>query len=96
MEKQAVPGPGHESGFQSYCGAEYERVYALALETIRANTAIDGERAEALSRKIAAAHADKLYGELTGQGGASKRRNLIEEPRARERTARRSVEAAYS
>ena len=68
-----MPGPGHESGFQSYCGAEYERVYALVLETIRANTAIDADGAESLSRKIAAAHADTLYWQLTGQraGGSN-------------------------
>lgn len=90
-----MPGPGGESGFQQYCGAEYERVYALALEMIRANTALSEDRAEALSRKIAAAHADKLYAKLTDQPGASKRRNLIDRPRVRERIAQPTVAAAY-
>lgn len=85
-EEQTVPGPGGESEFQKYCGAEYQRVYALVLETIRANTAIDMDSAETLSRQIAAAHADRLYWKLTDQGaGASKRLNLIERPKARER-----------
>jgi len=90
-----VPGPGGESGFQQYCGAEYERVYALALEMIRANTAISGDSAEALSRKIAAAHADRLYAKLTDQPGASKRRNLIDRPKAHQRIAQPSMAAAY-
>jgi hypothetical protein len=59
-----VPGPGGETAFQQYCGAEYERILALTLEMIRANTEIDDERAETLSRKIAAAHADAVYGRL--------------------------------
>ncbi len=79
-----MPGPGGESVFQKYCGAEYQRVYALVLETIRANAAIDMDTAETLSRQIAAA--DRLYWKLTDQGaGASKRLNLIERPKARER-----------
>jgi hypothetical protein len=90
-----VPGPGGETGFQQYCGAEYERVYALALEMIRANTAISGDSAEALSRKIAAAHADRLYAKLTDQSGASKARNLIDRPKVHERIAQPSVAAAY-
>jgi hypothetical protein len=90
-----VPGPGGESGFQQYCGAEYERVYALALEMIRANTAISGDSAEALSRKIAAAHADRLYAKLTDQPGASKRRNLIDRPRVHERIAQASIAAHH-
>lgn len=90
-----MPGPGGESGFQHYCRAEYERVYALALEMIRANTAIDADSAEALSRKIAAAHADRLYARLMDQPPASKRRKLIERPRAHERFAQPSLAAAY-
>lgn len=90
-----MPGPGGESGFQQYCGAEYERVYALAMEMIRANTALSRDRAEALSRKIAAAHADRLYAKLMDRPGASKRRNLIDPPKVRERITQASMAPAY-
>ena len=90
-----MPGPGSESAFQKYCGAEYERVYALALEMIHANTAIEGDLAETMARKLAAAHADMLYGKLTDQPHASKRRNLIDRPKAHGRIAQPSMAAAY-
>jgi len=60
-----VPGPGKESAFQQYCGAEYERVLGLALTVIHANTEIEDELAETLARKVAAAQADALYRRLS-------------------------------
>ena len=67
LNGDAVPGPGPETPFQKFCGAEYERVFAIARGMIRENTRLDGDRAEELARKVAAAHADMLYARLTGE-----------------------------
>ena len=65
--EDVVPGPGPETAFQQFCGAEYERVLGIARGMIRDSTGIDAGRAEELARKIAAAHADTLYARLTGE-----------------------------
>jgi len=61
-----MPGPGRETAFESYWGAEYERVLGLALALIHGNTLIDGELAERLARKIAHAHANAIHRRLSG------------------------------
>jgi hypothetical protein len=62
-----VPGPGPETAFQKFCGAEYERVFGIARGMLRESTGIDAGRAEELARKIAATHADTLYARLSGE-----------------------------
>lgn len=62
-----MPGPGPETAFQKFCGAEFERVFAIARRMIRDSTRLDADRGEELARKIAAAHADALYAQLTGE-----------------------------
>ena len=76
-----MPGPGPETAFQKFCGAEYERVFGIALGMIRDSTGIDAGRAEELARKIAAAHADTLYARLTGEqpAGGGRRADPLEE-----------------
>jgi hypothetical protein len=70
-----VPGPGPETAFQKFCGAEYERVFEIARRMIRESTRITAAECEALARRIAAAHSDALYERLTGErpggGGAA-------------------------
>jgi hypothetical protein len=77
LEGDAVPGPGPETAFQKFCGAEYERVFEIAHRMIRDSTGIDGDRAEEMARKIAAAHADALYARLTGDKPAGGRRATV-------------------
>jgi hypothetical protein len=64
-QETRVPGPGRESPFEHYCGAEYERILEIAREMMREHTAIDEELAETLARRIAAAHADSVYKRLS-------------------------------
>lgn len=72
-----MPGPGPETAFQKFCGAEYERVFEIAHRMIRDSTGIDGDRAEEMARKIASAHADTLYARLTGEKPAGGRRATV-------------------
>jgi hypothetical protein len=83
-----LPGPGPETAIQKFCGAEYERVLAIALRTIRDSTAIEDERAEALARKIAAAHADALYLRLEGPSAGAKAPAAPRKQRGMQGTAR--------
>lgn len=59
-----MPGPGDQTAYQSYCGAEYERVYALFVEMIDRHTEIPSELAATLACRIAAGHADTVYDRL--------------------------------
>lgn len=60
-----MPGPGPETAFQKFCGAEYERVFEIARRMIRDSTRLPADRGEELARRIAAAHSDALYEHLT-------------------------------
>jgi hypothetical protein len=66
-EKKAVPGPGPETAFQKFCGAEYERVFEIAHRMIRDSTRLTADQGAELARRIAAAHSDALYAHLTEQ-----------------------------
>ncbi len=72
-----MPGPGTETAFQKFCGAEYERVFTIVQRMILDSTRIDTDQAEALARRIAAAHADALYEHLTEVGPAGGGRTTI-------------------
>lgn len=71
-----MPGPGPETAFQKFCGAEYERVLEIARGMMRESTRISGEEREEFARRIAAAHSDALYERLTGEKPAGGRRGV--------------------
>ena len=93
-----MPGPGHQTAFQKFCGAEYDRVFAIARRMIRESTGLDADQTEELARRIAAAHADALYARLTGEkpagGGGASRRERGMEGGSNLREMQRSVAAA--
>jgi hypothetical protein len=76
-----LPGPGPESAIQKFCGAEYERVYAIAHRMLRDSTGIQAERAEELARRIAGAHSDALFERLEtgGRAGGGRARSSRDE-----------------
>ena len=65
-----MPGPGVETAIQKFCGAEYERVYAIVHRILCDRTEIQADRAEELARRVAAAHSDALYERLDAGGPA--------------------------
>lgn len=84
-----MPGPGPETAIQQFCGAEYERVYAIAHRLIRDSTEIQPERAEELARRIAAAHSDALYERLdSGKPAGGGRAKVSREERGAQGSAR--------
>lgn len=76
-----MPGPGPETAIQKFCGAEYERVFAIAHRMILDGTGIDADRAEELARKIAAAHSDALYEQLDAKPVGGSRAKTSREDR---------------
>ena len=61
---RVVPGPGDQTAYQSYCGAEYERVFSFFVDLIERHTAIPSDLANTLARRIATGHADTVYQRL--------------------------------
>lgn len=89
-----MPGPGSETAFQKFCGAEYERVFEIALGMIRESTRLAADQAGELARRIAAAHADALYAHLTDEKPAGARTPEVvrKERGMRGKTQARSLE----
>ena len=89
-----MPGPGPETAFQKYCGAEYERVFQIARRMIGDVTRLPADQGEELARRIAAAHADALYEQLTGEkpAGGGRATASRKERDMRSRVRRRSLE----
>lgn len=88
-----MPGPGSETSFQKFCGAEYERVFEIARGMIRESTRISADQGEQLARRIAAAHSDALYEHLTGEKTAGGGRAASRKERGMQgRERRRSLE----
>lgn len=88
-----MPGPGPETAIQKFCGAEYERVFAIAHRMILDSTGIDADRAEKLARKIAAAHSDSLYEQLDAKpAGGSRAKTSCEDRDVRGAPRSRTLE----